>query len=101
MWKAGDLKVGDKIGYVYVSDVRPCTVVGVSNNGKTVTVRDNEYGMNTLTWPEQDFPVSDELVGANRVYTLRSNGRFVSRGTSQTGVPSLTRSHRFYQDPHF
>lgn len=96
------LKAGDKIGFYYVGDVYPCTVVEVKNDGKTVVVRRNEVGMNKLVWPEQDFPILEEFYdNSTRTFTLRKNGRYVAKGTEMWGRPALTAAHKYYQDPHF
>lgn len=96
-----NLEVGSKLGFYFVSDVYPCTVISVSNNGKSVTVQQNDHGKNKLEWPEQDFPILDTLVGFPKTFTLRKNGRYVQKGTPQDGRPVLTSNHSYYQDPHF
>lgn len=96
-----NLEVGNKVGFYFVSDIYPCTVIATFNKGKTVIVQQNDHGKNKLEWPEQDFPILDNLIGNPKTFTLRKNGRYVQKGTEMSGRPVLTSNHSYYQDPHF
>lgn len=104
-----DVKEGDHATHVYYSDRRAGTVVSVERvkSGKNKgRIKRLGVGFNKVVCNDYysgDYQILDELDGDVTYYTLRSNGNWVSEGTSSKDWGTLLslgkRDH--YIDPEF
>jgi hypothetical protein len=87
------------------SDAYPATVSRVSPSGKTIWVRKDEHMVVSGTWEagNVDYVTYPNPDADERQYTLRSNGRWMAKGTpvnARYGHLSLGARH-YAQDPSF
>jgi hypothetical protein len=88
----------------YGSDSYPYTIIAVSANGKTITVQADDHhpapGCDHFT--NQVYTYTPNPNGSTKVYTLRSNGRWVLKGDTMKGGQAIgIGARRYYQDPSF
>jgi len=101
--------VGTLATYGYGADCYPAIVTGVNPSGRKIVVQDAIYELAPGAKPRENYcsaSKGDLIIsgpgGRERVYTLRSNGRWVLQGQPMRGGSSISLGDaRYHQDPHF
>lgn len=89
-------KVGDGATELCWSDRHGGTIIAVSKSGREVTfqhdkaTRTDKNGMSE----DQDWTFTPNPTGETQIYTLRKNGRWVTKGSSMHGGTHLSIGHR-------
>lgn len=90
-------EVGMDATVLYISDRVPTVITAVSPSGKQVTTWDGKAVKGWVFTPEMVFDESP----AERVFTLRKNGRWVEKGQDMRGTGLLVGVKDLYRDPAF
>lgn len=101
--KPGTPEVGDGATFLHWSDRSPGTVVEVVSSKEIVVQADNYKLVNGSTLSEsQNYEFSPNPDGAKRTFTLRKNGRWVSKGSGMKSGSTVAVGFRdAYYDPTF
>jgi hypothetical protein len=85
------------------SDSNPYTVIAVNASGKTITLQADKYTRTDSNGLSecQEYTYERDPQGNIEVATLRKNGRYVAKGSSQRGLYYHLGSRRRYRDPSF
>ncbi len=85
------------------TDREACTIVSVSASGKQIVVqkdkatRTDNNGMSEM----QGYSYAPDPVGAIRTFTLRKNGRWITKGSPMDGTSCHIGHRRQYHDYSF
>lgn len=81
--KPEDIVVGDGATKCYMSDRHPCTVIEVSNEGKTVVIQEDRVTRTDRDGisGEQTYTYSPRKSSPEEKYTLRKSGKYIPVGT--------------------
>lgn len=86
------------------SDRSPYTITAVSPSGKQITVqRDEVMIVNPDGLGNGDYVTMPNPKAPEQVYTLRSNGRWIMKGSPMTAwwLAIYPGTRDYYRDPHF
>ena len=101
---ASQVKVGDGATVLYYSDRHAATVTEVTNDGKTVAVKEDKAtradtnGMSDA----QRYTYERDTNGREMTFTLRKNGRYVMKGQGmKNGLAVRLGTRNHYYDYSF
>jgi hypothetical protein len=95
--------VGTGCSILHWTDRTACTIIEVSENGKTVVVQeDNAVRTDKLGMTDsQSYEYTPNPNGVKHTYTLRRNGKWVAKGESIKGTRLMIGARQHFYDYSF